>query len=170
MNSFRDTKAKKYVSWRISVFERDRYECQKCGSKNNLHAHHIVEWDHDVSLRYELDNGLTVCSSCHFKIHREGKLPWNTGKKMTIEQRKVLSEAHKGQRPWNKGIPQTDEVKKKLSLANKGRKLGPMSEERKLKIAESNRDVLKKNSEARRGKTWIKCQETGKRLWIDKVV
>jgi len=82
VNSFRDTKAKKYVSWRISVFERDRYECQKCGSKNNLHAHHIVEWDHDVSLRYELDNGLTVCSSCHFKIHREGKLPWNTGKKM----------------------------------------------------------------------------------------
>jgi len=31
--------------------------------------------------------------------------PWNKGKTMSEEHRKVLSEAHKGQIPWNKGKP-----------------------------------------------------------------
>jgi|SRR5712671_2190190 len=168
MAKFRDTKTKKYIFWRMSVLVRDKSECQHCGSKDNLQAHHIVEWDDDISLRYDVSNGLTVCASCHFKIHHTGRAPWNTGKKMTDAQRKKLSEAHMGQIPWNKGIPQTDEVKKKLSLKNKGRKLGSMSEERKRKIGEANKETLRKNSEFRKGKTWIKCAETGKRLWIEK--
>lgn len=170
MGKDRNTKGKKYTFWRMSVLVRDNCECQHCGSKDNLHAHHIVEWDEDVSLRYEVRNGLTVCAGCHMKIHHAHREPWNTGKKMTIAQRKKLSDSHLGQVAWNKGIPQTDEVKKKLSLANKGRKLGPMTEERKRKIGEANKETLRRNSEARKGKTWIKCPDTGKRIWIDKVV
>ena len=44
------------------------------------------------------------------------------GSKMTLEQKKRLSEAHKGQVPWNKGKTEiySEESKRKISEANKG--------------------------------------------------
>lgn len=45
------------------------------------------------------------------------------GKKMSIELRKKLSEAHRGQRAWNKGKKMSKEIRKKLSDSHKGKKL-----------------------------------------------
>jgi len=55
--------------WRIKVFERDNYICQNCGIKNDIQAHHIIEWAKDESKRFDVENGLTLCINCHGKIH-----------------------------------------------------------------------------------------------------
>lgn len=60
-----------YKKWRSDVLHRDSYKCTKCSSDKNLHAHHVVEANKDVSLRYNVDNGLTLCFSCHIKIHQQ---------------------------------------------------------------------------------------------------
>jgi hypothetical protein len=57
--------------WRKCVLERDRYRCVNCGETNNLHAHHIVEWSKSKKRRYDTDNGVTLCRSCHAKEHTD---------------------------------------------------------------------------------------------------
>lgn len=58
-----------YKSWRDSVFERDDYTCTECKAKGvYLEAHHISPWGSDVSKRYNIDNGITLCKDCHIKL------------------------------------------------------------------------------------------------------
>jgi len=58
-----------YLSWRRAVLNRDDWHCQCCGSKKNLVVHHIVcYWDYPDE-RFEMENGVTVCRSCHTNIH-----------------------------------------------------------------------------------------------------
>lgn len=59
-----------YKVWRDTVFARDNYTCYGCNVRGNkLHAHHIVPWSVDETLRFEVSNGATVCESCHDVIH-----------------------------------------------------------------------------------------------------
>lgn len=60
-----------YIVWRRSVYQRDNYTCQHCGDSRggNLNAHHIKEWSKYPDHRYELDNGITLCVTCHRKVH-----------------------------------------------------------------------------------------------------
>jgi endogenous inhibitor of DNA gyrase (YacG/DUF329 family) len=53
------------------VKKRDGYECVNCGSSNHIHAHHKVHWGEDEALRYDIDNGLTLCTNCHAILHPE---------------------------------------------------------------------------------------------------
>ena len=55
--------------WRTNVLNRDDFTCKECGSKDNLHAHHIVRWADCPELRVELSNGITLCKSCHEAEH-----------------------------------------------------------------------------------------------------
>lgn len=59
--------------WSRRVKERDGYECRSCGSEQNLHSHHVVPRYEDRSeeMIYGIDNGLTLCQSCHAKRHRD---------------------------------------------------------------------------------------------------
>jgi len=62
----RDTYSEKYKAWRKAVFERDNFTCQKCGKRGcKLEAHHIKEWADFPELRYDVDNGQTLCKKCH---------------------------------------------------------------------------------------------------------
>jgi hypothetical protein len=157
-------RSKKAREWRDAVWERDGYACKTCGYSGDnmlIHAHHVKGWDEYPELRFETDNGLTLCHSCHAKIHgkqvcnllKDG-VSWIKGKKMSEEHRKKLSLAHKGKplsdshrealkgrTPWNKGMTglsspmkgktHSTESRKKMSEAHKGKKL---SEEHKNKL------------------------------------
>ena len=60
------------TTWRNEVFERDNYTCQKCNKRGGeLNAHHIKSYSKFKELRYEVDNGITVCIECHRKIHKK---------------------------------------------------------------------------------------------------
>ena len=52
------------------VFERDNWECQKCGSIESLHCHHVegIRWDPIESA--DVDKCITFCKSCHKKVHK----------------------------------------------------------------------------------------------------
>ena len=41
-----------------------------CKSKYKIQAHHIKKWSGASSLRYEIDNGITLCKSCHDSINK----------------------------------------------------------------------------------------------------
>lgn len=55
-----------YKNWRKSVFERDNYTCQCCFTRGGrLNAHHIQNYADNESLRFDVDNGITLCEKCH---------------------------------------------------------------------------------------------------------
>jgi 5-methylcytosine-specific restriction endonuclease McrA len=59
----------RYKQWRLAVYRRDHFTCQKCGTKahgkGTIVAHHIKGWQDYPELRYVVDNGITLCRSCH---------------------------------------------------------------------------------------------------------
>jgi hypothetical protein len=59
-----------YIGFRDGVLARDNYTCQECGVRDRLHAHHVKPWASHPDLRYDIENGLTLCHSCHAAIHR----------------------------------------------------------------------------------------------------
>jgi len=55
-----------YKIWRTAVFERDDYTCQNCNEKGGyLNADHIKPFSLYPDLRFELNNGRTLCVPCH---------------------------------------------------------------------------------------------------------
>jgi 5-methylcytosine-specific restriction endonuclease McrA len=55
-----------YKKWRIAVFERDSYTCQVCRKVGTyLNAHHIKSWKNYPDLRFNVNNGITLCEDCH---------------------------------------------------------------------------------------------------------
>lgn len=59
----------RYTRWRDAVFKRDNYTCQLCGGVGEMNAHHIFFWAMFKDKRYHIDNGITLCVSCHRRIH-----------------------------------------------------------------------------------------------------
>ena len=70
----RDRNLPEYKQWRLSVFERDDYTCQKCNCRGEkLNAHHIKGFARFPELRYEISNGITLCVGCHKMEHKNGR-------------------------------------------------------------------------------------------------
>lgn len=55
--------------FRNLVLTRDGNICRHCGATENLQAHHIQSIKDRPELRWEVDNGLTLCGSCHSNLH-----------------------------------------------------------------------------------------------------
>jgi endogenous inhibitor of DNA gyrase (YacG/DUF329 family) len=70
-----------YVEWRLMIYGRDMFTCQKCKQRGKyLEAHHIISlrkiikdnkltYDnfHNCEQLWDLDNGITYCSDCHME-------------------------------------------------------------------------------------------------------
>jgi hypothetical protein len=64
-NSQKDTT--EYRNWRLEVYRRDEFKCKInnndcCG---RIEAHHIMNWIDYPELRYEPNNGITLCHFHH---------------------------------------------------------------------------------------------------------
>jgi len=63
---------KKYFEWRTKVFERDNWTCQTCWRRGcYLEPHHIKGWTKYPKLRYEVENGVTLCGECHILTRKK---------------------------------------------------------------------------------------------------
>jgi hypothetical protein len=76
----------KYREWRSSVFKRDNYTCVICKDKKggNLEADHIKDFALYPELRLDINNGRTLCKSCHKKTDNYGFKKSNTKKRNKI--------------------------------------------------------------------------------------
>lgn len=63
---------KEYRVWKIEVIRRDRV-CQACGSMKNRVAHHINSGSYHPYIRYDVNNGICLCSGCHKRLHCDFK-------------------------------------------------------------------------------------------------
>jgi hypothetical protein len=56
-------------TFREQVFKRDKGKCVMCG-ENSVDAHHIIERKLWLDGGYYLDNGVSLCESCHIKAEQ----------------------------------------------------------------------------------------------------
>ena len=54
----------------MNVFKRDNYTCRCCGkdTHNNV-SHHLDGYNWCIEKRLDVDNGVTLCESCHKEFH-----------------------------------------------------------------------------------------------------
>jgi 5-methylcytosine-specific restriction endonuclease McrA len=65
--------SQEYKEWRTAVYERDHYTCQNCGMVGGtLNAHHIRKFSEYPELRFDINNGVTLCKECHKLAHKGG--------------------------------------------------------------------------------------------------
>lgn len=66
--NYRIRRSVQYIQWRRQVFIRDNYTCQHCQQRGGaLQADHIKQFAYYPELRFEVNNGRTLCVECHKK-------------------------------------------------------------------------------------------------------
>lgn len=64
-----------YKKWRIEVYKRDNYKCkiENKDCRGRIEAHHILVWRDYPELRYQVNNGITLCHAHHPRKRAEEK-------------------------------------------------------------------------------------------------
>ena len=60
--------------WAQLIKEKYNSQCQCCGSKENLEAHHALSFKYYPALRLDLNNGVCLCKKCHVAYHKQYSL------------------------------------------------------------------------------------------------
>jgi hypothetical protein len=72
-----------YKEWRITVYRRDGFKCKisNVECRGRIEAHHILAWAEFPELRYQPNNGITLCRNHHPKKNAEAitKSPYFQG-------------------------------------------------------------------------------------------
>ena len=76
----------KYKSWMALVKNRDNWKCKIANKdcRGRLEAHHILNWVDYPELRYEINNGITLCQAHHPR-------KWAEEKRLISEFQKLVS-------------------------------------------------------------------------------
>lgn len=67
----KEYQSQEYQAFVKAVLERDNYTCRRCGARNgngyavHLEVHHKIPYGERPDLRYDTDNGETLCFDCH---------------------------------------------------------------------------------------------------------
>lgn len=66
-----DMRTLEYKQWRTEVFKRDNFICRICGTTGGriMNAHHIQRYIDYPEKRYDINNGVTLCKTCHCLVH-----------------------------------------------------------------------------------------------------
>lgn len=59
--------------WRINIYKRDNFKCKMSNTdcSGRIEAHHILPWRDYENLRYEINNGITLCKFHHPRKYSE---------------------------------------------------------------------------------------------------
>lgn len=58
------------IRWAQQVKQRDFFTCQVCGRQDQpLESHHLNAWASFPDQRYDIDNGVCLCITCHEMAH-----------------------------------------------------------------------------------------------------
>jgi len=63
-----------YRLWKLEVYKKDKGVCQICDKRCNnkdIVAHHKKAFKDYIELRFKVSNGITLCRSCHAKLHQQ---------------------------------------------------------------------------------------------------
>ena len=63
-----DRNDKRVREWKEKVLEKG--QCEICGLKENLEAHHYIKWSEFPIGRIDVNNGMCLCHKCHTEEHR----------------------------------------------------------------------------------------------------
>jgi 5-methylcytosine-specific restriction endonuclease McrA len=61
--------------WSREIRMQYNYHCVYCNKTKNLSAHHIFPKSKYKGLKYNLNNGILMCSTCHIELHQLNDIP-----------------------------------------------------------------------------------------------
>jgi hypothetical protein len=95
--------------WRKAIFARDNFTCQICKVRGTyLEADHIKPFAYFPSLRYDIDNGRTLCRPCHDKT----KVSYKTLRKIYAKEAEAVQKEFASQAKTRTGeVAKTDSDK-----------------------------------------------------------
>ncbi len=71
----KDRRSYAYTDWRKRVWGRDGFKCKMANQdcEGRIEAHHILAWREFPELRYQVNNGITLCHAHHPRERAEEK-------------------------------------------------------------------------------------------------